>query len=43
MRIPVWTLQLGLMIASAALVVAVGWLGLSLLLSLGAYVETVIP
>ena len=42
-RIPLWTLQLAGLIASAALVVAVGWFILAAFLSAGTYIETVIP
>jgi len=36
-------IALGLLIASAVVVAVAVWLGLSLLLSLGQYIETVVP
>lgn len=43
LRIPLWTVQLALLLLSAAIAVGVLWFALSLLLGMGTYIETVIP
>lgn len=43
MRIPVYAVQLAILVASAAVTLAAGWWLLSAFLSFGTYIETVLP
>ncbi len=43
LRVPLWTLQLVGMVASAAIVVTLGWFLLQAFLGMGSYIETVVP
>ena len=42
-RLPVYAVQLALLVASAAVVLAAGWWLLSAFLSFGTYIESVLP